>query len=29
MEKLLQGHLEAQLADVRTQAISGHRDDVE
>jgi Fic family protein len=29
MEKLLQGHLEAQLADVRTQAISGHREDVE
>jgi len=29
MEKLLQDHLEAQLADVRRQAISGHRDDVE
>jgi Fic family protein len=29
MEKLLQQHLEAQLADIRLQAISGHRDDVE
>jgi Fic family protein len=29
MEKLLQGHLEAQLADIRLQALSGHRDDVD
>jgi hypothetical protein len=27
MEKLLQAHLEAQLADIRLQAMSGHRDD--
>ena len=29
MEALLQGHLEAQLMDIRIQATSGHRDDVE
>jgi Fic family protein len=29
MENLLQAHLEAQLADIRIQAVSGHRDDVE
>jgi Fic family protein len=29
MENLLQEHLEEQLADIRRQAISGHRDDVE
>jgi Fic family protein len=29
MEKLLQGHLEAQLTDIRIQAASGHREDVE
>jgi hypothetical protein len=29
MEKLLQAHLEAQLADIRLQAISGHREEVE
>jgi len=27
MEQLLQEHLEAQLADIREQAMSGHRDD--
>jgi Fic family protein len=29
MENLLQGHLEAQLRDIRIQATSGHRDDVD
>jgi Fic family protein len=29
MEKLLQVHLEAQLADIRLQAVSGHRDEVD
>lgn len=29
MEKLLESHLEAQLADIRKQAVSGHRDDAE
>jgi hypothetical protein len=29
MEQLLQAHLEAQLLDVRIQATSGHRDEVD